>query len=51
MKLHESIFISDNDRSIRILRVPGGWIYHIDYYSNNIKGSDVFVPYSEEKTL
>ena len=41
MKLHESFI----DGNINILRVPGGWIYHLLYCNDDRKNNFVFVPY------
>ena len=45
LEMHESLQIQNSDVRIRVLRVPGGWIYtDINYGSTN-----TFVPFVEEK--
>lgn len=42
--LHEERSFSD----VRIMRVPGGWIYRFWDIQNDCDGQGVFVPYSDE---
>jgi hypothetical protein len=49
MKLHEEFYI---DSCIRVLRVPGGWIYitkrETSFDHKSVALSSVFVPYNNE---
>lgn len=45
MKLHEYLQIEIDNNEVVIIRVPGGWIYKIWYYSGEDKYTTVFVPY------
>lgn len=45
MKLHEIIVIVVSGETLQIIRVPGGWIYKLWYYSGEDKYTTVFVPY------
>jgi hypothetical protein len=42
MKLHE---VKTPDDSFRVVRVPGGWIYYLKFFSET---TAVFVPYNNE---
>lgn len=46
MELHETLHPQNPLQNIRVMRVPGGWIYTI-YISNS--SSSVFVPFCVEK--
>lgn len=49
MTLHQTLLLGSNDESIRITRVPGGWLY---WTSRVVAGGKVidtqFIPYSSE---
>ena len=47
MDLHEEVFINTN---YRVVRVPGGWIYHWDneQFDGTWQTVAIFVPYNEE---
>ncbi len=45
MELHDTIEIDQ----MRIVRVPGGWIYYyFDLTKNDYKSMGVFIPYNNE---
>lgn len=46
MKLHEELYIRDNDIGYYVTRVPGGWLYTTDTHGT----TTTFVPYSDEFT-
>ncbi len=44
MHLHESKRVG-NDDSLKIVRVPGGWLYVVKFFN---RVASTFVPYSNE---
>jgi len=49
LKLHESIYVCEKP-SILVVRVPGGWIYNIQYPIEEGHDTSVFIPYDDEFT-
>lgn len=50
MQLHDVITVEKENTRIRIIRVPGGWIYGLNERSvrNIIDTTSIFVPYDNE---
>ena len=48
MCLHEQFYI---DKSTRVMRVPGGWIYRTEYEPSEGNDTAVFVPFVIDNRL